>query len=142
MIIKKQDVFAKDSPHATPFFLIERFVVPEGSESLLIQLHFKSQTVKVSCLLIYDNRYNLRLDLQDLDHDRQILIHQDEQVSSQASKAGPIHSGEWIVAFEVKLDQDIDLSKSDHLFTFTIQVTDSIPREEKQTEKLLGLGKD
>lgn len=85
-------------------FIIERFVVPDHASGLNIAIQVPRDYIKLA--LIYDSCYNLRAETKLFYEGRLLKIHEEESSTSQDAKHGPIHEGEWIIAFE--LNQDID----------------------------------
>lgn len=83
----------------TSSFIIERFVVPQKLDGLLLSITTPYDNINL--VLVYDSRYNLRVETSQIYEERIIKIHEKELYTSSGAKFGQIPEGEWIIAFEV-----------------------------------------
>lgn len=84
-------------------FIIERFKVPEGVSTLLVDIHCKEG--RVESLLIYDSSYTMRVDHKRITDSVRITLAAVKEATSHSALAGPIDSGEWFLAMEFNLSE-------------------------------------
>lgn len=99
MQLMQKQIQVNTTPLQPASFLIERFEVPAELTSLVFKLEVPEFPIEV--MLVYDSMFNLRAEYRDMCSKTRFVISQEEMLSSEGTKCGHIHQGEWIIALQL-----------------------------------------
>lgn len=99
MIIQQERIHVKTQPTKINKFIVERVMIPENLSGLRIKLLAEANLVE--WLLVYDTTYNLRAEMNDINGFEMLVIHESPSQTSSDAKSGAILPGEWLLAFEI-----------------------------------------